>query len=217
VSTPSNAGTPLILLSFKQYVEALFLGTGPLAQAGQAGCLAGPGRMAGWPSGAAVTVILGRSLSTEQKRRASAAAMQSSDATAGLVNATIRESEDLYPTPDELEIAVRRTSQDTPFPCSPAADGCTVPGQSSNQAVLSRVVILMRGESTLLGHEIGHALYGFCHLSTEAGYVSVMGNFDQAGRGLSEADLAATQAVYRAGLRAGAVRSDFLSAGLIDR
>ncbi len=206
---------PLFMLSFKDFVEALFLGTGPLAQNPQAGCLAGPGTMSGWPSGASVTVTLASSLAADQRRRAAAAAGQAHQATGGVVEARVRDSTDPRPDPGDGEIVVQQADLSGPFPCSTAAAGCTLPLQFLSPAVLSRVRVWLRNENTA-GHEIGHALYAFCHLSTEAGYVSVMGNFDQAGRGLSEADLAATQAVYRAGLRAGATRHDFVSAGLVD-
>jgi hypothetical protein len=207
--------TPLIMLSLKDLIEALFLGTGPLAQNPQAGCLAGAGTMSGWPSGASVTVTLASSLTADQRRRAAAAAGQVHQATSGAVDARVRDSSDPNPVPGANEIVVQQADLSGPFPCSSSAAGCTLPLQFSSPAVLSRVRIWLRGQNTA-GHEMGHALYGFCHLSTEAGYVSVMGDFDQAGRGLSEADLAATQAVYRAGLRAGAMRNDFVSAGLID-
>lgn len=213
--SPANARIPMILFSFKDYVEALFLGTGPLAQVPQAGCVGGEGRMAGWPANTTVSVILASSLNDEQRQRAPAVALQLPSASAGVLDAAVIESSDPHPSPGDLQIAVQQVDLSTPFPCSAAAGACTVPLQFSSAAVLSRVSVLLRGQNTRVAHELGHALYGFCHLSTEAGYVSLMGNFEDVGKGLSEADLAATQAVYRTGLRAGATRSDFVGADLI--
>lgn len=211
----SASRIPLILFSFQDYIEALFLGTGSLAQTPQSGWLAGTGRMAGWPAGAQVTVTLAASLNAEQKRRATAAVSQAAEATAGVFDATTRGSSEPYPIQGLSEIVVQQADPSVPFPCSAAALGCALPLQFVSPGMLSRAIVLMRGESILLGHETGHALYGFCHLTVEAGYVSVMGNFDDAGRGPAEADLAATQAVYRAGLRGGSTRGDFVAAGLI--
>ena len=66
-------------------------------------------------------------------------------------------------------------------------------------------------------HELGHGLYGFCHLrqDTGASYVSVMGWFNNEGR-LSESDAAAVRAVYTAGLTAGSRRPQLVAAGPIN-
>jgi hypothetical protein len=204
---------PLILLSFQDYVEALFLGTGPLAQSPQAGCPSGAGRMSGWPSDARVTVTLGASLSADQQKRAAAAVSQIDQATAGVVHATTRGSDDRYPFSGTSEIVILQADPASVFPCSTEALGCTLP-QFVMPGIFGSVNIVMRGASFLVGHEVGHGLYGFCHLTHEAGYVSVMGSFIDTGA-LSEADLAASRAVYLAGLRGGATRGDFVSAGVI--
>jgi hypothetical protein len=66
-------------------------------------------------------------------------------------------------------------------------------------------------------HELGHLLYGFHHLnpSSHAYQVSVMGFGNNSGH-LSDADIAALQAVYRAGMHAGATPAMFRAAGLIN-
>lgn len=210
----SSARASLILLSFQDFVEALLLGTGPLAESPQSGCPAGPGRMAGWPTGTQVTVTMAASLNAEQQKRLTVAVGQAADATAGAIGARTRGSSDPHPLPGLSEIVAHQIDPGAPFPCSASAQGCTVP-QFVSPGRLSQAVISMRGSSNLLGHETGHALYGLCHLAASAGFVSAMGGFDDAGKGLSEADIAALRAVYQAGLRGGSVRGDFVATGLI--
>src|SRR5262249_28515439 len=147
----SDPSVPLVLLSFQDYVEALFLGTGLLAQTPQTGCPAGSGRMAGWPSGATVTVTLAASLNSEQQRHADLAVQQAPDATAGIVTGTTRVSSQVHPAPGFSEIVAQQADSSFAFPCSSAAAGCTAP-QFTAPGVLSSANIVILPSSNPLGH-----------------------------------------------------------------
>ena len=213
-SQASAERVPLIVLSFQDYVEALLLGTGPLAQVPQQGCPAGAGTMAGWQATSPVTVTLGASLDDEQVQRATSTVGQADLATAGVIRTMVSRSTVLHPLPGSLEIVVHQTGPALAFPCSATALGCTVP-EFLGPGVFSRATVVMRRGSALVAHEMAHALFGLCHVSAVAGYVSVMGGFEDFGTGLREADLVALRAVYAAGLRGGATRGAFVAAGLV--
>jgi hypothetical protein len=212
-SEPSNEVT-LAVISFKDYVEALFLGSGPLADTANHGCSAGPGRLAAWPPGSRVTVTLGASLNERQKASTTSAAQQASEATFGQVIATVRESASSVPSPGPSEIVAHQED----VPCGiAAAAGCASPS-FSQPGVFSSASIRATPSANPMAHELGHVLYGFCHLRLGPGpqllWTSVMGSGNNTGL-LSERDLAAVKAVFSAGLRGGATRSEFVAAGLV--
>jgi hypothetical protein len=106
-----------------------------------------------------------------------------------------------------------------PSPCPAGATGCNFPA-FRQPGVLKTGKIYSVPLSSIgpFAHETGHAHYGFCHINnaTAAADISVMGWFNDDGVGLPEADIAAAQAVYGAGLRGGATRPAFLAAGVIN-
>lgn len=213
-SHPSDGRLPLAIISLRDYVEALFLGSGPLAQSPQTGCLTN-GAMTGWPVGSHVTVTLAASLDAVQRQRATTAVTQASEAFVGRLGAGTRESGERHPTVGPFEIVAEQSDLSVPFACSRDALGCAIPLQFASPGQLLRAQIVMNGSSNRIGHEVGHTLYGFCHVATLPGFASIMGSYDEDGRGLSDADLEATRAVYGAGLQGGATRSEFAAAGLI--
>ena len=73
-------------------------------------------------------------------------------------------------------------------------------------------------------HEMGHGIFGFCHINPDTSVfrsrqeppstVMGWGNIDEGQ--LTADDTRTTQAVYAAGLTAGASRAQFVAAGLIN-
>lgn len=207
---PSAANDIVRLLSLQDYVEGLFLGTGPFSVAAPfTGCSAS-GMLSGWPAGTNVTVTLASSVNSSLLPTADAWARHTRDATAGAMTARARTSPDPHPDAAQGEIVVEQSDA----PCGDRNNGGCFQPQTQGAGVYSRGKIQFRSSNGPLAHELGHAL-GFCHTDGWAGLVSMMSGAIPATSGMAEADIIATRAVYAAGLRAGAARSQFVSAGLI--
>lgn len=190
------------LISQRTFTEALFLGTGTMSVAPpNAGCTQGVLR--GWPAGTTVTITIASSLSPSLLTVAQASASHASEATNGAISAIARVSTEAHPTPAQWEIVVDQGT----------GSFFTATSQLSN-GVYSSGRIELPDSAGPLAHELGHGLYGFCHLGGLAPLMSIMGTLAPS-LGVGEADIIASRAVYAAGLRPGATRSEFLTAGLI--
>lgn len=210
------------------YIEALFLGTGPLAPSdGNHGCSA-TGWVRGFAAGTEVPVLVSTTVASDKAAAIRAVVSQVSQATTGVVGATYTETADPNPRP------VRNQATSTTHP-SPSTQGCGSDGGCTihvfadnarpGQFVSSRAVQPAGQTPEAYAHDaVGHGVLGLCHVDGNligAARRSMMsagpGVFSgDIARSLSAYDLAAAQALYGAGLRPGNQRQDLVRAGLID-
>jgi len=202
VSSAASNTTASTLISQRTFTEALFLGTGTFAvPAPNTGCTGGV--LQGWPAGTTVTITIASSLSSSLLTVAQASASHASEATNGAISAVARLSTDPHPTPALGEIVVELGTDAFFTPTSRSSTGAYTSGRIS-----------LPSSTGPLAHELGHGLYGFCHLDGLAPLMSIMGQVSPS-VGVADGDIIASRAVYAAGLRPGATRSEFVAAGLI--
>jgi hypothetical protein len=210
------------------YIEALFLGTGPLAPSdGNHGCSA-TGWVRGFAPGTEVPVLVSTTVSSDKAAAIHGVVNQVSQATAGVVRATYTETADPNPRP------VRHQATSTTHP-SPSTQGCGSDGGCTihvfadnarpGEFISSRAVQPAGQTPEAYAHDaVGHGVLGLCHVDgnliggarrsmMSAGPGVYSGDI---ARSLSAYDLAAAQALYAAGLRPGNQRQDLVRAGLID-
>lgn len=204
-ATTSSAASTLLfsrLVSQRDYTESLFLGSGPFSVAApNTGCSGNVLR--GWPEGSTITITIASSLSASLLTVAQASAGHASEATNGAITAVARTSAEAHPTPGLWEIVVEQGSDASFTPTSQQSTGVFTSGRIS-----------LPDSNGPLAHELGHGLYGFCHLAGIVPLMSIMGQVSPS-VGVADGDILATRAVYAAGLRPGATRSQFVAAGLI--
>lgn len=209
-------------------MEALFFGTGPLADYSNRGCATQDERMVGWPEGSMVTITMTPTLSAEERAGVVGPAAQAREATGGAVTTTPELASDSDPPLPTGEIAVVKVSPDqVHMLCgSPKADLCAPIVQSFGVIRSARIIgpEVAGSDGGGYSHELGHALFGLCHLNPDSlvfrnrygeSPSSMMGA-GNGGRRLTDDDMRAIKAVYAAGLRAGASRTEFIQAGLIN-
>lgn len=208
----------------KDFVEALFLGTGPLADPASRGCRGV--LMDGWAPGSVIRVRISTTLSAVEREGAMGPLAQLPDATDGMVSATVEFTDERLPFPRAGEITVTSVVDPVAVGCPPNSSLCTIftsvgPGGSIGSArIVGRVGNLGGGYS----HEMGHAALGFCHINPKSDIFNnqpgrspstVMG-FGSGAKALSDQDFDATRSAYDAGLHVGASRREFLAAQLIN-
>jgi len=204
-------------------IEALFLGTGPLALQESPGCDVGLNRMRGWPRGSHVRVVSYASVDQARKTAVQRTLTQAATALAPVVTAEYHHRDDMIEPvgSPEGEIAIfGAASTRVPALCGITADNCQVVRYTAGAYVASRVVLGMPftdASSAAVAHELGHA-FGLCHIAPERGglssALSVMGSAH-----VSEwttSDVEAIRRVYAAGLSPGDPRHRFVAAGLLD-
>lgn len=211
------------------FIEALFFGTGPLADYSNRGCATQDERMVGWPDGSVVNITMPPTLSAEERAGVIGPASQTREATGGAVTTTIELASDSNPPQPTGEIFVYKVSPDQVHVLcgSPKADLCAPIVQSFGIIRSARIIgaEVAGGDGGGYSHELGHALFGLCHLNPASAVFqnpygqspSSMMGAGNGGRRLTDDDMRAIKAVYAAGLRAGASRTEFINAGLIDR
>lgn len=221
-TTPTAPATVDASVDMRLFIEALFLGQGSWAAPG-GGCLAGQGVWAGWPRGSLVTIRVSNDLSAIERDAVMGPVNQLDFATGGELRANVQFVEEPNPTPARGEITVAKVADG----CSATAAGCAIPTFDA-RGVISAVRILRVGPPNPgvgpYAHELGHGLYGFCHINSDTTIwknptgvhpSTVMGVGNNGGR-LSDEDVAAVRAVFAAGLSPGASRAQFVAAGLIN-
>lgn len=220
----------------KNYVEALFLGSGDFApRDGNIACPSWNERWSGFPRGTTVRVIMSTTVDgntldggdTPQMIRD--ALVDVPYATAGWLNTTFETTTDADPLPGIDEV----TSTDHPAAASTgcASDlGCIHHGWrdpgtftilASGRAVQKESIQAADG---FVHDVVGHGIMGLCHidqLRIGGNAVSLMPGGPGAFNGaqadkLTASDIVATRAVFSSGLSPGDGRSDFLAADLIN-
>ena len=220
----------------KNYVEALFLGSGEFApQDGNIACPSWNERWSGFPKGTTVRVIVSNTVDgnsidgqdTQQMIQDGLADVPY--ASAGWLTTTYETTSDPDPMPGEDEV----TSTDHPDPVSTGCGdfGCIHHGwRDPGTFTVFRSGRAVQPESLLNSdafvHDVvGHGIMGLCHIDQEmigGNPVSLMPGGPGAFNGaeadkLTETDMVATRAVFGSGLSLGAGLADFLAADLINQ
>lgn len=230
-STPTDPPSDEFM---RDYIEAIFLGSGPLVpQDGFTACVTSPGRWAAFPRGTTIRVIVSNTLGlgsdgVDTKQLIEAALKTVSAATLGNIQTTFEVTDDPDPIPGLNEA----TATDHP---SPLDTGCAFDRGCVAIQFLSPEFTVMKSSRTVLKESIqpadafvhdiiGHGIMGMCHIDQAligGNHKSLMAGGPGAFTGflpdqLSELDIAAASAVYESPLNPGASKADFVNAGLIN-
>lgn len=212
---------PPVPFDQKNFVEALFFGTGALSDPENPGCLV-RGTAQGWPVGQRVRIRVSSSLTANERDGVVGSIGRLSAATDGGLSAKIETTDEADPLPQSGEITVAKLPNLSAAGCPPPLAGCAIPTGASGIFDAVRVIALPGvadddSAGNLYAHEMGHALYGFCHVNpnSEAARRTIMGG-GTATHQLTDEDVRALQSVYRAGLGPGSTRAQFVAAGLIN-
>jgi hypothetical protein len=222
-SGPPSAEVLVGSVDPRDLIEALFLGSGRLAVAGNPGCFAG--RMLGWRPGASLSVLVAANVSDALFVGAQQTVPQFQTGTRGHVQAATVRVSDVAPRPGVDQVAIRAASQaEVDAICrNPGVRGCAPQTFAGPYFRSVEIVYAPSAEAATVAHELGHAL-GLCHAIVAAGVqppltmgVTPDGVFSPAGRqsSLEPATLKASETVYGAGLFAGSSRTQFEAAGLV--
>ena len=231
----------LIERGVADYIEALFLGLGPLSPTdGNSGCPDGQyGYWIGWEN-SNLRVTVSDVVDRAAKRLVERAAAQVSEATAGRYSATYFQTGVTNPIPGRAEVTL------TEHP-DPVGQGCVFPRgctlftfaghqmpsgigsqfHSSGTSVLEGArAIIQTSYSFPQGHlhdAIGHGALGLCHIDGERNG-GTQNSLMSSGPGsygrdlpdrLTQRDLDAITVVFSSDLTVGARRSDFVREGLV--
>ena len=224
VAAPPDSGlTPFM----RDYVEALFLGTGPLTPTdGVIGCPRSFGRWLGFPPGTSVQLIVSATVPQFGASALQIAATQVAGASAGSLSVVASTTADADPLPGPNQVTATMHANPISLGCG-FPQGCTrfTFGADPSQIVSARAILVTGQSAAAYAHDaIGHGVMGLCHVDGNligGPRLSLMsfgpGVFsDQLSQQLSTFDLIATKAVFSSGLRPGATRDDFLRVGLVN-
>lgn len=216
------------LTSFmRDYIEALFLGTGPLTPTdGVRGCPRGFGSWLGFPPGTSVQMLISGTVPQVSANAMIDAAAAVPAASAGTLSVSIGTTAESDPLPATNQVTATMHADPLSLGCS-FPQGCTrfnfAPG---TPLVLSARAILVTGQfpGAYVHDAVGHGVMGLCHVDGNligGAHLSLMsygpGVFsNQLPNRLSDYDVAATKAVFSSGLARGATRIDFQQAGLVN-
>ena len=217
---PSPSPSPF---DTKAFVEALFLGSGPMSDPSNRGCI-NADRMAGWLQGTPMRIRLSPRLSEDERAGIVGPASQITEATQGAVRVSVEVAAEPDPMPGFSELTASPfAAADIAVLCNnPRASLCVITAVRNYELVSVRIVGTSGNQGGGYSHEFGHGI-GLCHLNPASpAYLnperrrpsSIMGAAS-AGRRFTQDDLEAIRSVYAAGLRAGATRAQFVEAGLI--
>jgi hypothetical protein len=207
---PTPPGPPAL----EDAIEALFLGSGPLA-AGD--CLI-PGMWMSYPRGATVALVLASTIDGTGQATLERAVADAQDAIAGRFRLVIERTAEVDPVPAMLQITSADVSAErVRSTCSPGGSGC-VRVLARQGPLLDRVqaIQLLGSSQRLKVHEFGHAM-GLCHILGDRVPEAAMADppgVTATGR-FSEIERQALRAVYESSLEPGATRADFQRAGLV--
>ena len=231
----------LIERGVADYIEALFLGLGPLSPTdGNSGCPGGQyGYWVGWEN-SNLRVTVSNVVDSAAKRLVERAAAQVSEATTGRYSATYFQTDAANPIPGHAEVTL------TEHP-DPVGQGCRVPrgctqftfaGHQMSSGIWSQFhssgTSVLEGARAIIrtiypypqGHlhdAIGHGTLGLCHIDGERNG-GAQNSLMSSGSGsygrdlpdrLTQRDLDAIKAVFSSDLAVGARRSDFVREGLV--
>ena len=232
-STPSSE-LKFYLQDYKHFVEALVLGTGPYADGGASR----PKRFSprGWSPGTTVRIRVSNTVTPAQRRGLETVAAQLAQSGAPYrATFEMMDSNQAFFVRNEIQVVTLANACGTGGGCNVFAD--TTLAQNPASVVFGSVAVFLGvpGEfgdnAHVAAHEMGHALFGATHV----GYAQLpeaprpgffFGTIDfpllsmgtgafYPSAGLTDLELQAYQDVFRAGISAGARRSDLAARGLI--
>ncbi len=220
---PSSSEVLVGSVDPRELIEALFLASGRLAVAGNAGCSGG--LMLGWRPGARLSVLVSSNVTDALFVGSQQTVPQFSSGTRGQVQGAIARVGHPPPRPDVDEVTIRGSSQaEVDAICrNTGVRGCAVQTLAGRAFRSVEIVFSPTAEAATLAHELGHAL-GLCHSIVAAGVqppltmgVTPDGGFSPLGRqsSLTPAEVKTSESVYSAGLFAGSSRAQFQAAGLV--
>lgn len=209
----------------RHVIEALFLGSGPLAARREAPC--DRRDRPSWRLDTPVVVRVSRDVPEPLIRGLEALRKQVPGATRGALWLTLTRENELDPRPRPGEFTVALTDDlSGEDGCPPRAAGCAI--ETVSGAVIESVRLLVRREHGLdvglLARELAHTVFGLHHVEAPAGLrphplldtrPPSTPDFEDA-EPWEATTVRAIKAVYAAGLSAGASRHRFLAAGLIE-
>lgn len=228
-SGPSNE-IRLSIPDFRDYVEALFLGSGPLVPKGdvdQNFACPHRGMWSGYARGSTVTVVVPQRVRGGNRAAIDATAATVPDATAGAIRVGVVDTADLniQASDGQLIMAVIPLDQVKPN-CGPGASIACItyfPYPIPSGVIRWTKAFFSVGDPADIdhpnpfAHEMGHGILGMCHLDPESSggdRASVMTGFTGPS-GISPFDIEALKAVWGSSLGLGATRGDFAAQGLV--
>ncbi len=221
----SDVSAVIIDRSLTNLIDGLLVGHGPFDPGNIADCPweAGTNRWVGFPRGTNVRVRVSLNVYREAREGIAAVVRQAATATAGNISATFEETTESDPVPQAGEVTVTPMADPSSRGCLNPLSGCVAYTWRS-PGVIDRSAIYVRSGYEVGGyaHEIGHALYGLCHvdgnrLGGPRNSLMSVGAGIFAGSNsptLTAQDIAAIQAAYSTTLNPGADRDAFVRAGL---
>ena len=224
----SPASAEVVLGSYdpREIIDAVLMGSGPMAVAGNVGCRSGV--LEGWQWGTTVRIQTTTGLSVGHLQAAADTAVQIARMTTGQVNAFVESVGDpgpgvFYPGLDTIFIR-QGTDEEVRQQCRcTSCVGCATSYSRGSFKAGVYVQVTSSTSGATVSHEIGHGV-GLCHIISAAGFnppltmgVTTDGVFSPSGR-LGRIDDVISQAmetVYAAGAQAGDTRSRLASLGLL--
>lgn len=236
-SAPSSE-VNFVVFDFRDYIEAIFLGAGPLRPSdGNIGCFS-TGVYSRYRTGTPVRVRISTSVTRDRVDAIANEVQNIAHATNGQLVATAELTNDPNPLPGQNEVTVA-TLPETLSLCGSFdgkdRGGCSVRTWDTRTGTLRSVRVVMVAGQTAAAYvhdTIGHGVLGMCHVDgtlTGGADMSLMGsgpNVYSVRSGsrqfggvristrLSDWDLAAAQAVFSASIPPGATRAEFVARGL---
>ena len=250
VARRAGAGPMQTMLDFvltdtdiADYIEALFLGLGPLSPGGEyAGCPDGEyGHWIGWEQNIRLRITVSDVVDSAAMRLVEMAVTQLSEATAGRYFATYSRTDAPNPLPGLHEVTLTEHPDPVSQGC-PLPRGCTIftfTGHQTARGAISQFhssgTSVLRGARAILqttylppqGHlhdAIGHGALGLCHIDERrnGGTQNSLMSGGPTARGadlpdrLTQRDLDAINAVFSSDLAVGARRADFVREGMVN-
>lgn len=221
-SSPDSGVTSFM----RDYIEALFLGTGPLTPTDGVGGCPRSGSWTGFPPGTSIELLISSTIPQAGVNALITSSAGVPTAAVGALSVTASMTPDVDPIPLANQVTATMHADPISLGCS-FPQGCTilsfVPGSAFIQSARS-ILVTNQTPAAYVHDAIGHGVLGLCHVDGNligGARLSLMsygpGVFSsQLPTQLSEFDLAATQAVFASGLARGARRADFVQAGLVN-
>jgi len=224
--SPASAEAVLGSYDPREIIDAVLMGSGPMAVAGNVGCRSTV--LEGWQWGTSVRIQTATGLSSGHLQAAADTAAQIEHMTTGQVNAFVQSVVDPGPgvfNPGLDTIFIRQgTDEEVRQQCRcTSCVGCATSYSRGNFKAGVYVQVNSSTTGPTVSHEIGHGV-GLCHIISAAGFnppltmgVTTDGVFSPSGRvgRIDDVISQAMETIYAAGAQAGDTRSRFASLGLV--
>ncbi len=212
-------------LKTPDWVDALFVGSGPLIPRGGSTDCPLQGFWSGYPRGTLVRMRVARSVPAPVQAGLAEAAEALAGATAGALTVNLQVTPELDPQPGVNEVTVTEVALPRAAGC-PSDAGCVQYRFAGRGLLMGARVVEPRDRSvSATVHDVvGHAVLGLCHIDARL-IGGAENSLMSGGLGMSPGsgassltglDIAAIQAVYASALSPGAARASFLAARLVN-